>query len=633
MGSTKKKKSKAPEDTVGGGCDSKMVADKGPLLKLGSVVESQPKKLKKRKRSEDSETIGQNELESMTGILEETDKSHEDTETENNAPDGVRTKGNLVSDSTVPVKKKKSKKHRRDPEASYQNLHSKDSEGEELREQEVSGTGDGEIASSRKNKKGEKSRNNKEVILEGPSDSSNIGRSEAGDEAFTKVEADVLDTSPTRKKKRKKGYRETEEVGYLGGRINSNGSRVPEDAIDANSRNGLEESSVRKKKAKKSRREEGVGEKGYLTTSGKENKGRKDGDVVQSDKGSGKKAAKKTVRFKEPATHWREEYKNDDQKEDEENMSLSGPEDQDLLGVHDEEVDYTQDRGWEKDKERKDFKYGFYTKEEDAKVKAAVYAYIKGKNWGEDEGVEKLFSCRVNSETKGAWVEIAKCLPRPVKQIYARAHILFSDLKTGTWSEEELEKLKEVQALHGRDWKTIEKIMGRSGQICRDKWRVLRLEPILKKGKWNGEEFDRLCKYVRWSLKIKEKLGRQRGHRILRDDINWEPISEKMGRASMSCAKIWYERLASSLVADGSWANGDDRRLLRSLMETGASSEEAVDWDELLDDRDGLTCERRWYQMIRLLAEPHAPFEDKLEQIVRRYAPDLIGIEEDFGMD
>ncbi|KAL3695607.1 hypothetical protein R1sor_009683 [Riccia sorocarpa] len=621
MESKRKKKVKPHGDMVGNGRVSESVAAEGSLSEVESTVDLEPKMLKKRKR--------------IPGTLELTEKNQEATETESKGENGDRIDGNLVCDSTVdassfgsvPVKKKKSKKHRRGPEETIEDIHDKDLEADDLskhtvlsrtQEFEVSGAGNYPEASPSKKEEGRKRRKNGEFKHESSSTFSNLGHK---DQAVVQDRADELEISPSKKKKKRKDSRGETEVEY--DNSNSDVQRVEEEAVNVGNQNGLKESVGKKARS--------PGEEG---DSGKENEGPKDSNAIQSDKGSlpGKKVKKK-VRFKEPETHWREEDVNEDPpKADEDDTKLSGPEDEGNSSDQEDE-DITRDRGWVTDRDRKGFKYGHFTKEEDEKVKTAVYDYIKGKKWGEADGMEKLLRSRMNFERRGAWVEIAKCLPRPVKQIYARAHILFSDLKTGTWSEEEEEKLKELHALHGRDWKTIEKFMGRSGQLCKDKWRKLRLAPILQRGRWKEEELDRLCKYVRWSLKLKEQLGRQKSHRILRDDINWEPIADKLGRHSTSCAVTWYERLASSLVVEGSWANGDDRRLLRSLMESGASSEEAVDWDTLLDDRDGLTCERRWYQMKRLLSDQHAPFEDKLEHLIRRYAPDLIGIEEDYSLE
>ncbi|BBN01668.1 hypothetical protein Mp_2g09320 [Marchantia polymorpha subsp. ruderalis] len=284
-----------------------------------------------------------------------------------------------------------------------------------------------------------------------------------------------------------------------------------------------------------------------------------------------------------------------------------------------------QNRGWKRDQKRTDLKNGFFSEEEDERIKRACFAWLRMKNLDEKDGVKMLFSTMKHPEVRGAWLDIARCLPdRSVKLIYTRGERLLAGHKRGKWSQEELQQLRELRLKYGNNWKTAAQYSERSGQLMKDKWRHMRIET--KRGRWTESEYNLLSAYVRWSLRIKDHVGRKENdRRIIRDDINWEIISEKLLRTSASCAHEWYHRLASPLITEGRWANGDDRRLLQSLMEHGASSEEAVDWDRLLDDRDGITCETRWNEMKRLLWSRYVPFEDKLEQSLRRFAPDLIG--------
>jgi hypothetical protein len=84
------------------------------------------------------------------------------------------------------------------------------------------------------------------------------------------------------------------------------------------------------------------------------------------------------------------------------------------------------------------------------------------------------------------------------------------------------------------------------------------------------------------------------------------------------------------MIAANKWANGDDHLLLQRLMELGAASEEAVDWESILDHREGDHCAGRWKEMTKPLGRSdHVSFEDKLELLAKRYAPGLVGIEEE----
>ncbi|KAG6554057.1 hypothetical protein Mapa_003972 [Marchantia paleacea] len=432
--------------------------------------------------------------------------------------------------------------------------------------------------------------------------------------------------------------------------------RVKGEAVHDESNNyGLESSSLRKKSKTRRRDREIEQEKNSLTSAADEGgvklEAVSDDLVDHHDMGLSAVKKRKKVRFQIPESEERKQEEavvvvsEKDEQGEKENLSLARDEngsEEDERGEENTIVDENylkqypasllEDRGWQKDQKRLDLKNGFFSEEEDEKIRNAVYAWIRMKNLDKDVGVRMLFSTKSHPEARGAWLDIARCLPeRSVKLIYTRAERLLGGHKRGKWSEEELQQLRELREKYGNDWKTIAQYSERSGQLMKDKWRYLRLET--KKGKWTDSEYNLLCAYVRWSLRIKEKIGRKKNdRRILRDDINWEIISEKLLRPSAACANVWYARLASPLVNEGRWANGDDRRLLQSLLQLGASSEEAVDWDRLLNDRDGVTCETRWNEMKRLLWERYAPFEDKLEQSIRRFAPDLIGLEEEVDL-
>ncbi|MCO5579746.1 hypothetical protein L7F22_033606 [Adiantum nelumboides] len=148
-------------------------------------------------------------------------------------------------------------------------------------------------------------------------------------------------------------------------------------------------------------------------------------------------------------------------------------------------------------------------------------------------------------------------------------------------------------------------------------------------GGWTQAELQQLAKMVHESMRMtrllatkKDKLDRH----ILRDNISWEKIADTMGTHNHGpCCSKWYYHLQSSLVTDGHWANQDDFLLLESLLESGASAEEEVEWGNLLEHRSGQVCLTRWKQMVKHLGENRArQFLDKLDILARRYAPELL---------
>lgn len=316
---------------------------------------------------------------------------------------------------------------------------------------------------------------------------------------------------------------------------------------------------------------------------------------------------------------------------------LSGKE---LLGKETELTDL-ESPNWTTDMLRPGLVYGMYTAEEDGLLKQAVFDYIQEKGWDREEGLEKILNSR-SSEARGCWHVIRKCLPRrELKRIYGRAHrILGPGTFLGKWSDEEMQSLIEQHSVHGNDWKRIGSIIGRDPEACYHKWRYLKWSTSkdYKSGPWSEEEQQKLCELVLKCLHVKAQMAKKglttKDHRIIRDDISWEFIAEQMGgRGRLDCLTHWYRRMASPMVTTGEWSNGDDQRLLGRLMEEFPLSEELVEWDSLLDNRSGETCNKRWEQMQRTLGRGpdvrHQHFLEKLESVMKRFAPYLLDTEYD----
>ena len=70
---------------------------------------------------------------------------------------------------------------------------------------------------------------------------------------------------------------------------------------------------------------------------------------------------------------------------------------------------------------------------------------------------------------------IAKGISRPLFAIYRKTLRLY-DRKNyiGKYSEEEVEKLRDLHTKHGNDWTTIGHLIGRSAASVKDRCRLLR---------------------------------------------------------------------------------------------------------------------------------------------------------------
>ncbi|XP_010422470.1 PREDICTED: cyclin-D-binding Myb-like transcription factor 1 [Camelina sativa] len=271
-----------------------------------------------------------------------------------------------------------------------------------------------------------------------------------------------------------------------------------------------------------------------------------------------------------------------------------------------------------------------FTKEEDELIKKAVYEYIDNHALG-DEGLKMVMDCKSHKQVKGCWKEIESALPwRPRFSVYHRAHNLFEEGSKGVWTKEDLELVKQFQAKHGNDWKTLADAMGKHRVHVKDAWRRIRLN--MNKGHWSREEYQSLYDLVNKDLRMKAFQEKHSKHGMLRDNIPWMAISDVLGtRDHVTCCNKWYDQLTSPMVVNGTWANVDDYRLMEELLKLDAACIDDVDWDYLLENRDGEACRKRWNQMIRHIGIPTSKtFAEQVEILSGRYCPELAQDREDF---
>lgn len=267
-----------------------------------------------------------------------------------------------------------------------------------------------------------------------------------------------------------------------------------------------------------------------------------------------------------------------------------------------------------------------FTPEEDEIIKQAVLDYITAKGLGED-GLKIVLNCKSHRGMKKCWQEIGICLPnRPHLAVYYRAHILFERSENRSWSPEEIELLKEFHEKHGNDWKKLAEELGKHRFHVKDTWRRIKLEN-LKKGRWSQEEYQNLYDLVNLDLqmKVSGEEKRKSKHGMLRDNIPWTAISEKLStRSDATCCDKWYNQLTSSLVAEKKWSDADDYRMIGALYEIDAACVDDVDWDNLLEHRPGEICLKRWNQMVKHIGDYGSKaFGEQVDILAKRYCPDM----------
>ncbi|KAK6920565.1 hypothetical protein RJ641_014243 [Dillenia turbinata] len=229
-----------------------------------------------------------------------------------------------------------------------------------------------------------------------------------------------------------------------------------------------------------------------------------------------------------------------------------------------------------------------YSKEEDEMIKEAVEKFL-----GESlaDGINMVLHIKENPQLRGCWKEIGAALPhRPWVSIYKRAHNLYERDDKREWTTEEYELIQRYHEEHGSDWKTLADALGKHRVHLKDVWRRIKLRNE-KRGYWSQDEYQKLFDLVNKDLQMKVHEERKSMHGMLRDNIGWGSISEKLGTQCqpMCCAK-WYNQLSSSMVAEGEWEDVDDYRLIEALYSLDATCQEDVDWDSLLEHRLGDIC-------------------------------------------
>ncbi|RAL45885.1 hypothetical protein DM860_006039 [Cuscuta australis] len=270
-----------------------------------------------------------------------------------------------------------------------------------------------------------------------------------------------------------------------------------------------------------------------------------------------------------------------------------------------------------------------FSKDEDAKIKEAVYDYIEMHDLGED-GLDMVLNSKKHPELRHCWKEIGAAIPyRPYTAIYYRAQTLFRSDENHKWTEEEKELILKHQKTHGNRWKELAEELGRHRFHVKDTWRRIHL-PNLKKGHWSQDEYQKLFDLVNTDMQLRISEEKKSKHGMLRDNVSWTAISDKLStRSDSTCCAKWYTQLSSPMVAEGLWSDTDDYRLIDALYKLDATCTENVDWDNLLDHRSGDICLKRWKQMVLHIGN-HAikSFSEQVEVLAKRYCPSLIEVRE-----
>nr|GMC80587.1 DNA-binding protein REB1-like [Ipomoea batatas]GME02269.1 DNA-binding protein REB1-like [Ipomoea batatas] len=270
-----------------------------------------------------------------------------------------------------------------------------------------------------------------------------------------------------------------------------------------------------------------------------------------------------------------------------------------------------------------------FSKIEDEKIKEAIYKYIEVRNLGE-EGLDMVLNSKSHPELKNCWKEIGTAMPnRPYVAVYRRAQTIFRRSENRKWTEEEKALVLQYQKLHGNDWKSIAKELGKHRYHVKDTWRRIRL-PNMKSGQWSQDEYQNLFNLVNTDLQLRIAEEKKSKHGMLRDNICWTAISDKLSTCyAPNCCLKWYNQLTSPMVAEGIWSDSDDYCLIGALYNLDETCIENVDWDNLVEHRSGEICLKRWKRMVLHIGNHgNKTFSEQVEVLAKRYCPSLIEVRE-----
>lgn len=273
-----------------------------------------------------------------------------------------------------------------------------------------------------------------------------------------------------------------------------------------------------------------------------------------------------------------------------------------------------------------DLVWGKFSPEEDELIKKAVMDCIEANQLGE-QGLHMILNCRKYwKQTRGCWKMITSALPwRGEYNTYIRTHSIFEKSSNCKWEPEESELLKRCYSQHGPAWKEFSDIFGKSRHQVKERYRRIKPEN-LKRGNWGQDEYQTLFNLVNLDLQLKANQEKKKTHAMLKDNISWESISYKLStRGPQACCLKWYMQLASSMVNEGLWTDLDDYKMIDEIQKLDPYCFEDVDWDNLLENRSGEICRKRWYEMIRHLDRFWAmPFVEQVDILSQRYCPEMI---------
>ncbi|XP_043093755.1 cyclin-D-binding Myb-like transcription factor 1 [Puntigrus tetrazona] len=217
------------------------------------------------------------------------------------------------------------------------------------------------------------------------------------------------------------------------------------------------------------------------------------------------------------------------------------------------------------------WKQGMWSKEEIDLLMTNIERYLK--NRGIRDPAEIIFEMS-KEERKDFYRSIACGLNRPLFAVYRRVLRMYDNRNhVGKYTDEEINKLKELREKHGNDWATIGAVLGRSASSVKDRCRLMK--DTCNTGKWTEEEERRLAEVVH------ELTGTEAGD-VVTQGVSWASVAEIVGtRSEKQCRSKWLNYLNWKQSGGTEWTKEDDINLVRRIAELDVEDENEINWDIL----------------------------------------------------
>ncbi|KAK3517823.1 hypothetical protein QTP70_018978, partial [Hemibagrus guttatus] len=204
-------------------------------------------------------------------------------------------------------------------------------------------------------------------------------------------------------------------------------------------------------------------------------------------------------------------------------------------------------------------------------------------------------------ERKDFYRSIAWGLNRPLFAVYRRVLRMYDNRNhVGKYTQEEIEKLKELRQKHGNDWATIGSALGRSASSVKDRCRLMK--DTCHTGKWTEEEERRLTEVVH------ELTGTVSGD-VVTQGVSWASVADLVGtRSEKQCRSKWLNYLNWKQSGGTEWTKEDDINLIRRcvIIELSVEDENEINWDILAEGwssvRSPQWLRSKWWTIKRQVA-------------------------------